>query len=221
MSAEVVWHGVLLPREEYNDSLVAAADALADAARDGAWARVFALLDDRAGVWSLGANDWRRGGDSWFSPLHQAAWHGASIDVVEGLVARAAWRALREADGHRPVDIARERGADHLLDALEPRFTGSPSEADLAGMSAGLAGLVEEAAGQARCTAPIRHLDAACVAESDGTVWFPIPGMYGGFSVRMFHRRLHVESWSRVVGGSGRAYVITGDRVTLVDEGFV
>jgi len=49
----------------------------------------------------------------------------------------------------------------------------------------------------------------------------PDPGVYGGFSVELYKGRLHVESWSRVVGGSGRAWVITADRTTLIDEGFV
>jgi hypothetical protein len=34
-------------------------------------------------------------------------------------------------------------------------------------------------------------------------------------------RTLAVESWSRVVGGSGQRHHITGDGVVLVEEGFV
>ena len=67
----------------------------------------------------------------------------------------------------------------------------------------------------------IRHVDVAALAETGEEFGFPIPGMYGGFSIALFKSRLHVESWSRVVGGSGRAYVITAERTTLVDEGFV
>ena len=221
MSAEAQWDGVLLEREAFNDSYVRATDMLADAARDGAWARVFDVLDGRGVEFAVGANDWRRGGKSWFSPLHQAAWHGAAAEVVQELVRRGAWRTLRDAQGRRPIDIARERRADHIIDLLEPQHIHSVSDRALEGMSSALADLVAAAARQANCVAPIRQLDAACVAESDTVVWFPIPGMYGGFSVQMFRGRLHVESWSRVVGGSGRAYVITGDRTTLVDEGFV
>ena len=187
---------------------------LADAARDGAWTRVFELLDGRGVDFAVGVNDWRRGGTSWFSPLHQAAWHGAPIDVVENLVNRGAWRTLRDAHGRRPIDIALERGAEHLANVLEPRFVHPVLDRALTAMSAALAELVAAAARQAECVAPIRHLDAACLAETDANAWFPIPGMYGGFSAQMFHGRLHVESWSRVVGGSGRAYVISGDPVS-------
>lgn len=55
--------------------------------------------------------------------------------------------------------------------------------------------------------------------------WFPIPGMYGGFSYWVEGRgrtaRLVSESWSRVADGSGQRHVITTGGCRLVDEGFV
>lgn len=60
---------------------------------------------------------------------------------------------------------------------------------------------------------------------TDDPEWFPIPGMYGGFSYRWAADStgpiLVVESWSRVVGGSGQRYHITAADCTLVEEGFV
>lgn len=55
--------------------------------------------------------------------------------------------------------------------------------------------------------------------------WFPIPGMYGGFSYWLegegAQLRLVTESWCRVVGGSGQRHVITAHGSELVAEGFV
>ena len=55
--------------------------------------------------------------------------------------------------------------------------------------------------------------------------WFPVPGMYGGFayslSIAGEEPTLTVESWCRVVEGSGQRHVITPDRTELVEEGFV
>lgn len=55
--------------------------------------------------------------------------------------------------------------------------------------------------------------------------WFPIPGMYGGFSYQLFDKNnkplLISESWCRIVGGSGQRHEITVDECKLVDEGFV
>lgn len=54
--------------------------------------------------------------------------------------------------------------------------------------------------------------------------WFPVPGMYGGFSFwfegEAEDLRLVTESWCRVVGGSGQRHVITAQGSDLVDEGF-
>jgi hypothetical protein len=55
--------------------------------------------------------------------------------------------------------------------------------------------------------------------------WFPIPGMYGGFSHRLLMEnnrlKLIVNSWSRVVGGSEQKHEITKDGCTLIESGFV
>ena len=55
--------------------------------------------------------------------------------------------------------------------------------------------------------------------------WFPVPGMYGGFSYQLEgegpETRLVTESWCRVVDGSGQRHVITADGSRLVAEGFV
>ena len=55
--------------------------------------------------------------------------------------------------------------------------------------------------------------------------WFPIPGMFGGFSF-WFDRegktvKLITESWSRAVDGSGQRHEITPEGSRLVSEGFV
>ena len=57
------------------------------------------------------------------------------------------------------------------------------------------------------------------------SVWFRVPGMYGGFSYWLegdgAETKLIAESWSRVVGGSGQRHEITDQGYRLVDEGFV
>ena len=62
-------------------------------------------------------------------------------------------------------------------------------------------------------------------ASADRKGWFQVSGMYGGFSYQLGRKgeasRLTVESWSRVVGGSGQRHEITARGAVLVDEGFV
>ena len=55
--------------------------------------------------------------------------------------------------------------------------------------------------------------------------WFAVPGMYGGFAYWWDQNnkvvKLVVQSWSRVVGGSGQHHEITSDRTELIQQGFV
>jgi hypothetical protein len=56
-------------------------------------------------------------------------------------------------------------------------------------------------------------------------MWFPVPGMYGGFSYCLesagVQAKLVAESWCRVIEGSGQRHEITSDGGQLVAEGFV
>jgi hypothetical protein len=56
-------------------------------------------------------------------------------------------------------------------------------------------------------------------------LWFPIPGMYGGFAYQLFIKDekpvLISDSWCRIVGGSGQKHEITNDGFILIEEGFV
>lgn len=58
-----------------------------------------------------------------------------------------------------------------------------------------------------------------------GSWWFPVPGMYGGFSYRFEGEgkdlKLVTESWCRVAGGSGQRHEVTANGYKLVDSGFV
>jgi len=55
--------------------------------------------------------------------------------------------------------------------------------------------------------------------------WFPVPGMYGGFSYSLWERDgkpiLTTSSWIRICGGSGQTHEITTEGCVLVEEGFV
>ena len=56
-------------------------------------------------------------------------------------------------------------------------------------------------------------------------IWFPVPGMYGGFSYQFQSHGVEAvlvsESWCRVVDGSGQRHELTSAGSRLVEEGFV
>ncbi|MBM7500313.1 hypothetical protein JOD52_001153 [Brachybacterium muris] len=210
------WQGVLDP-DVLNDDLVEHSARLADAAKAGSWDTVLDLVEQ--GTWST-ANQWRVTGRSWFTPLHQAAWLGAPVGVAERLLRAGAWRSLRTAEGGRPLDIARQRGHHHLLEALAVRDLGAADQRRVTAWDSHLADLIAE---RTRPLAPVRFRPVPTellVVERMESLWVPYPGMYGGFSLSVHRDRLVVESWSRVAGGSGQAHVITESGSVMVEEGF-
>ena len=213
------WDGGL-DRQDYADAFVRDRDRLADAAHHGRWGTVLRLL--RGQGHGLSPNHWRLGGTSLFTPLHQAAWLGAPESVVTELIELGASRRLPTGDGRTAHDIAAAGGHERLLPLLEPTVRNPTPDHVLARLDRGLVGLIE---GRIRpdLTVRVRPLPTALLTELEPgtTVWFPIPGMYGGFAVRLEMSYLEVQSWSRVVGGSGQAHVVTAEGVTLVAEGFV
>ena len=63
------------------------------------------------------------------------------------------------------------------------------------------------------------------LGKEDRKAWFPVPGMYGGFSYWLVGEgeevKLITESWCRIVDGSGQRHVVTAAGTRLVDAGFV
>jgi hypothetical protein len=215
------WDGVT-KAETLHREVVRMRSDLADAAKAYRWPEVLGTLREHP-EW---VNTWRLDGPSWFTPLHQAAHGGASSEVVEQLLALGAWRSLETAWGERAVDIAERQRHRHLLEVLAP----SPRQRVPPGVLRKIQGhfhavirgraedLVREHALRLPDLEPLLELEPA-------KMWFPVPGMYGGFSYHLGSDRalptLIVESWCRVVGGSGQRHEVTGKGSALVDEGFV
>jgi len=211
------WHAAT-DRDAYKDTFLATIDAIADAAHAGRWRDVLAALGaENTDRTMFHPNVWRIGGSSGFTPLHQAAWHGAPAEVVRELVQRGAWRTLRAADGRDAAEIARQRGHVELV----PELQAEPAEGDLPFpvLDGHLMGLIEARVRPA-LTVRLRYPQTAVVHEA-GRVWYPVPGMYGGFLLKAIPEGVEAESWVRVVGGSGQRHVISRNGCQLVEEGFV
>jgi hypothetical protein len=75
--------------------------------------------------------------------------------------------------------------------------------------------------GRLRLPDNLPHLDVA----NEDKRWFEVPGMAGGFAFNWDRSSpellLVVESWCRVVDGSGQRHHVTAAGARLVDEGFV
>lgn len=191
---------------------------LADAAREGNWPLVLAMLERDK---TLSPNHWRPGGTSLYTPLHQAAWHGAPVEVVGKLIGLGAWRTLRTHKGETALHIAQDKAHRHLEQILTAK---TPPRDDLPvidWLDLQLAELVESRI-RPQLEIRLRHPACSVLTELPGRrLWYPVPGMYGGFSIQLRENHLFIKSWSRIVGGSGEAHVITQEGRFLVDRGFV
>ena len=232
-----VWSGVLDPTM-LRDDVVSAGHRLANAAKAGDWSTVFQVLDDPAQ--HVNINGWRPGGTAWFSVLHQAAWHGAPADVVDELIRRGALRSLTDAWERTPYDVRIDqenaatspKGAalKHKSVVLRERHLKAPTSPLppelIMRLDRHLGEVIDGRIGRLYDGRKTRHIlrypPVGILHEVPGQhVWFPVPGMYGGFDITLRGEFLDVQSWCRIVGGSGQAHVITRAGAILVDEGFV
>jgi hypothetical protein len=154
--------------------------------------------------------------------LHQVAWRGAEAGVAERLVRLGAWRTLRTSGGERAVDIATRRRHGDLVEVLGPVIRHEVPGRELDVIERRFHELIRERAGELVTDHRLRLPQLEPLTEQpDPACWFAVPGMYGGFSYRLERATLVVESWCRVVGGSGQRHVIDARHTRLVDEGFV
>lgn len=222
------WWGIQ-ERTALREDIVAHADAIADAAHGGQWDRLLSLLTGGPQAFhqpESRANSTRIGGPSGYAPLHQLAWHGGPVSVAEQLIAAGAWRTLRCGTGQTPTDLAAERGHEHLLAVLTPQPRHQVPQPQLAQLEHVLHAVIDSRAYDLVRKARQRMPQLGPLTEAaEPSMWMAVPGMYGGFSMKLTQPgdapELTVESWCRVVGGSGQRHLVRPNGFELVDEGFV
>lgn len=217
----VVWDGIVGDDVLHEDA-AKVRHQLADAAKNFEWGRLTAMLREQRDL----VNTTRPGGTSLFAPLHQAAYGGAPISVVEELLQLGAWRTLQNARGERPIDVAERRGHRHLLGVLEPRLLRHVPSGVLLKVQEHFHAVIQGRAPEQTRGRSLRLPELEPLLELEpGEVWFAVPGMTGGFAYDLrsigVEAMLETESWSRVVGGSGQRHEITSAGSRLVEEGFV
>ncbi len=219
MTAE--WKGIT-KSEVLRDDEAAIRHNLADAAKAYNWKKTLEILNKRPDL----INVTRPDGRSLYTPLHQAAHGNAPVQVVQQMIAMRGWRTLKNADNERPVDIARKKAHQHLIELLEPVYKIYVSQETLASIQKHFHAIIRGRTDDLVEKSGLRLPELEPLLELEQPqMWFPIPGMYGGFSYWLNGEgenvKLISESWCRVVGGSGQRHEITGKGGKLVDEGFV
>jgi hypothetical protein len=218
---DIVWDGITQPRT-LTDEAAKCRSELADAARAYNWPRVLELVSAHPQL----VNSCRLGGTSLFAPLHQAAYGGASVDVINELVEFGAWRTLQNARGERPIDVAERKGHQRIREALEPVYKHRVPVGLLLKVQSYFHEVIKGRASDLVKEHALRLPELEPLLELDRPqTWFAVPGMYGGFSYRLesfgVEPKLVAESWCRVAEGSGQRHEITVEGSRLVAQGFV
>ena len=218
---DIIWDGIT-QSENLNEDAANTRIALADAAKSYKWPTVFELLSKYGDF----VNSCRPGGKSLYAPLHQAAYAGAPADIVHRLLELGAWRTLQNARGERAVDVAERKGHHQLRETLEPVLKHQVPIGVLLKIQSHFHEVIRGRIDRELPNHGLRLPELEPLLELDRPqMWFPVPGMYGGFSYCLeltgADAKLVAESWSRVVGGSGQRHEITTYGSRLVEEGFV
>lgn len=218
---DTIWDGITQSKT-LDPKFAQTRHELADAAKIFDWTRTIEILSEHPQL----ANSSRPDGKSLFTPLHQAAYGGASAEIVKQIVEFGTWRTLQNAKGEKPIDIAKKRQHRHLISVLTPEYKHHTLAGALPKIQQhfhhiirGRANhLVEEHALRLPELEPLLELEQP-------KMWFAVPGMYGGFNYWLEteggESRLITESWCRVVSGSGKRHEINAFGSRLVDKGFV
>lgn len=113
--------------EDVNKRFIDANNIIATASRDGEWEVLFKQLEEFPEL----VNYPRILGTALYTPLHQAARNGASVQIVKLLLSLGAFKTLKNAKGETPLDTARRLKHNHLFSILEPRPLHAVSSHDL------------------------------------------------------------------------------------------
>lgn len=218
---EAIWDGIVRP-EILSEEKLRVRSALADQAKAYNWPAVLSILSESADL----VNVCRPGGKSLYTSLHQAAHAGASVETVLRLIELGAWRTLQNARGERACDVAERMGHRHLQAVLQPILKHRVPMGILLKLQCHFHKVIRARTEGIVPSHELRLPELEILLELEQPrMWFPVPGMYGGFGYCLeefgANAKLVVESWCRVVEGSGQRHEVTTGGCRLVAEGFV
>ena len=145
---------------------------------------------------------------------HAAASHEAGESVIKSLVDKGAFLSLTTRKGETAFDIAVRHGRDEsVVNALKLPVNVTDNKDVIGRMETALHKIIQE-----RCQflldehgIQLPQISIMWEASEDPSLWFPVPGMYGGFRLEFEGEDLVSLSWIRICGGSEMRHVIHRD----------
>lgn len=148
---------------------------------------------------------------SLFTPLHYAAEGIAPYDVIKNLIEMGAAKSLKNKDGKTAYDIGVEKGlSTDKLDLLSIPDNIKGKADEIQRMEEGLHKVINERIGDL-IQKNGQALPQLSLLYEKGNFYYPVPGMYGGYSVSEHEEGIQADSWIRVCGGSEQNHLIYKD----------
>ncbi|KAF3936723.1 hypothetical protein ABW19_dt0201283 [Dactylella cylindrospora] len=203
----------------YHDGYCETRNKLADLAFNGRFDKVLDLIEEEgnANSWRLRTREeWDTRPPSGWTALHQAALlPSADLSHIERLISLGAYRNLKTLDTNETAyDIAKKNGRPRgILDALRPVYQRQLDGETIANLQRGLDEVVNHRVKRLIDDNKMRIPPIEVLLELPSThFWFPVPGFYGGFHIKLLPNDcLELESFCRVAGGSGQTHVVQPD----------
>lgn len=215
-----VWPG-FLDRADITDSQFQEGSYLDDCAKVGNWKKVLEILNP--GNHLVNINQWRPASNSQSTVLHRAAENGAPIDVMNALIQRGAFRALRDGNGVNAYQIAE---ASHQPPDVVATLMPEPSPLEpqlIAALDSHLASVLdwwlEPLCGDKKPRTVVRYPPVAVLHEPQGQeLWVQAPKVSGGFRLALRSGLLELLLGYREFQDSGNVRVkMVGFEIT--DQG--
>src|SRR5699024_5468000 len=146
------------------------------------------------------------------APLHQAAIHGAPVDVVETMIELGAWPSLSDSRGWLPVDLALLHGRSELAALLAPVEVGQHDSALFRVLTHRLGKLMADVMKE-DSVPRFRTPQVAVIAEAGGEMDFDLTGSGHHFRVFLEEGELLVEHTSAGSDEGGIVYRVDGTGV--------
>lgn len=218
---DAVWCGVV-EAKSFSENEQNIRKELEQAVKTRKWDEMFAVLGKRPYLVNAAFLD----DPKWNAPLHQLVEDNAPAEIVEKAAKLGAWLTLKDFNGNKAVDIANRKGNQHLVEDLNPVYCHPLNPEMLSKIQEYFHQVIIGRINVIPEWRSFRLPDLEILLEiEEPNMWFPVPGMYGGFNYELLIEgevvKLVSSSWCRIVGGSGERHEITSEGIRLIEKGYV
>jgi len=206
--------------QDVDKRFIDANNIIATASRDEEWELLFKQLEEFPEL----INYPRILGTALYTPLHQAARNGASVEIVKLLLSLGAFKTLKNAKGETPLDTARRLKHNHLFSILEPRPLHAVSSNDLFRLTQHFQTLINARMQDKERTPKLRLPILDPLTELNVPILrCAIPSVNGGFNLKLtqsgHNPQIIMNSWFNDIEGSGQKHLLMPQGYVQLENG--